>query len=85
MIRRASAAGFTLNEIKERLEIESMEDRESARKLADTRARALDDKIADLRRVRGALHRLANESGSDGQRSAPILASLRNSEVPRTS
>jgi len=78
-IRRASAAGFSLSEIKELLELDACKDRESVRELARLRARALNDRIADLQRVRDALQRLAHESGSDGQGSSSILASVGNS------
>ena len=41
-IRQAQAAGFTLEEIKELLDLDASEDRSRARALADARVKALD-------------------------------------------
>jgi MerR family mercuric resistance operon transcriptional regulator len=75
-IRQAQTAGFTLEEIKELLELDAGEDRSRARELAKSRIEHLDAKIADLERARNALQRLARECrrGSDGP--CPILASF---------
>ena len=47
-IRQAQAAGFTLEEIRELLELDAGEDRDRARELARSRIEALDAKIAEL-------------------------------------
>jgi len=75
-IRQAQAAGFTLEEIKELLDLDASEDRTRARELANARVKALDARIAELERARDALRKLAREcsSGSGGQ--CPILASF---------
>jgi MerR family mercuric resistance operon transcriptional regulator len=75
-IRQAQAAGFTLEEIKELLDLDASEDRSRARELASARVKALDGKIAELQRARDALRRLAHECGSGGAGPCPILTSF---------
>ena len=75
-IRQAQTAGFTLEEIRELLELDSSEDRSRARELAKTRIAALDVKIADLQRARNALERLASECAQGSTGPCPILASF---------
>ena len=75
-IRQAQAAGFTLEEIRELLELDAGEDRTRARELAKARIEALDAKIADLQRARDALRRLASECGEGSTGPCPILASF---------
>src|SRR5688572_33498510 len=48
-IRRAQAAGFTLEQIGELLALDRTDDRARVRELAQTRVAALDEKIADLK------------------------------------
>lgn len=75
-IRQAQGAGFTLEEIKELLDLDSGEDRSRVRELAIGRIRALDERIADLRRARNDLDRLASECGSTSSGPCPILAAF---------
>lgn len=75
-IKQAQAAGFTLEEIRELLELDAGEDRSRARELAASRIEALDEKIAELNRARQALQRLATECGKGGKGPCPILASF---------
>ena len=75
-IRQAQSAGFTLEEIRELLELDSGEDRPRAREIAEARVRALDARIADLRRARDSLRRLARECGNGADGPCPILASF---------
>jgi MerR family mercuric resistance operon transcriptional regulator len=77
-IRQAQAAGFTLEEIKELLDLDSTEDRSRARALANDRVKALDAKIVELQRARDALRRLARECGSGSAGPCPILTSFDN-------
>ena len=72
-IKQAQGAGFTLEEIKELLDLDSSDDRARARALANERVTALDSKIAELQRARDALKRLARECGSGGPGPCPIL------------
>ena len=75
-IRQAQAAGFTLEEIRELLALDSSEDRPRARELAGQRVKALDARIAELKRARDALQRLARECGAGSSGPCPILASF---------
>ena len=75
-IRQAQAAGFTLEEIRELLELDASEHRGRARELSKARVEALDAKIADLQRARDALRRLASECAEGSTGPCPILASF---------
>jgi MerR family mercuric resistance operon transcriptional regulator len=75
-IRQAQVAGFTLEEIKELLELDASEDRSRARELANVRIEALNAKIADLQRARDALERLARVCGHGSKGPCPILTSF---------
>jgi MerR family mercuric resistance operon transcriptional regulator len=75
-IRQAQAAGFTLDEIRELLELDAGQDRSRAREVAKSRVEALDAKIAELGRARDALQRLATECEAGGEGPCPILASF---------
>jgi MerR family mercuric resistance operon transcriptional regulator len=75
-VRQAQAAGFTLEEIKELLDLDASEDRSRARELAKARVVALDQKIAELERARDALRRLARECGAGTAGPCPILTSF---------
>jgi MerR family transcriptional regulator, mercuric resistance operon regulatory protein len=77
-IRQAQAAGFTLAEIKELLDLDASEDRSRVRELARTRIKALESKIDELKGVRDALGRLADECGEGSSGPCPILASFEN-------
>src|SRR5690349_410329 len=72
-IRSAQAAGFTLNEIRELIDLDSSDDRARARELAQARVAAIDEKIADLRTARDALAALANACASKRRGPCPIL------------
>ena len=75
-IRQAQTAGFTLEEIKELLELDAGEDRSRARALANSRIAALDKKIAELKRARDSLRRLASECSHGNTGPCPILTSF---------
>ncbi|TDH63293.1 MerR family transcriptional regulator [Dankookia rubra] len=75
-IRQAQAAGFTLEEIRELLDLDAGEDRSRARELARARVGALDAKIAELQRARDALRRLASECAEGSTGPCPILTSF---------
>ena len=75
-IRQAQSAGFTLEQIKELLDLDATDDRPRARELARERVKALDAKIAELKRSRDALQRLAKECGAGSSGACPILASF---------
>jgi MerR family mercuric resistance operon transcriptional regulator len=75
-IRSAQAAGFTLNEIKELLDLDASDDRARARALAQARVAALDERIEELRRAREALAALASACASKGRGPCPILTAF---------
>ena len=72
-IRHAQAAGFTLEQIRELLALDSTEDRAKARTLALGRVAALDEQIARLKGARDALKRLAGDCAAGAPGGCPIL------------
>lgn len=75
-IRSAQAAGFTLNEISELLELSASDDRARARELARTRVVALDEKIKELQDAREALAGLATACAKKRSGPCPILTAF---------
>lgn len=75
-IRSAQAAGFTLAEIGELLDLSASDDRPRAFELATIRVAALDRKIAELQDVRQALAGLASTCASGGEGPCPILTAF---------
>lgn len=75
-IRSAQAAGFTLNEIKELLDLDAADDRARARELAQARVAAIDEKIAELRQARDALAGLASACARKRGGACPILTAF---------
>jgi MerR family transcriptional regulator, mercuric resistance operon regulatory protein len=75
-IRQAQAAGFTLEEIRELLDLDASDDRSRALEMATVRLAALDARIRDLQRARHALKRLAKECGGGPKGPCPILVSF---------
>ena len=75
-IKQAQTAGFTLEEIKELLDLDASDDRARARELANDRVAALDRRIKELQAARDALKRLARECGSGSPGPCPILKSF---------
>jgi MerR family mercuric resistance operon transcriptional regulator len=72
-IRQAQAAGFTLEQIRELLELDASDDRARARVLAEARVAALDAQIARLQRARRSLRQLAAECAAGDSGPCPIL------------
>jgi MerR family transcriptional regulator, mercuric resistance operon regulatory protein len=75
-IRRAQAAGFTLDEIGELLGLDATEDRARVRTMARHRIALLDRRIAELQAARDALERLAIECGHADGAPCPILVAF---------
>ncbi len=75
-IRSAQAAGFTLEQIGELIELDATEDRARARTLATERIEALDHKIAELQAARKSLHRLAHDCAHGKAGPCPILTAF---------
>jgi MerR family mercuric resistance operon transcriptional regulator len=72
-VRSAQAAGFTLAEIKELLDLDASDDRARARELAQGRVAAIDAKIEELREARDALAGLAADCAKKRGGPCPIL------------
>jgi MerR family mercuric resistance operon transcriptional regulator len=72
-IRRAQAAGFTLEQIRELLALDRTGDRARVRELAAERVAALDARIAELEQSRAALERLRSTCASGRKGPCPIL------------
>lgn len=75
-IRSAQAAGFTLEQIGELLQLDAGQDRKRARELAADRIAALDVKIAELEAARAALTRLARQCHAYDEGPCPIIAAF---------
>ena len=75
-IRAAQAAGFTLAEIGELLELSASDDRVRARELAQARVAALDEKIAEMKEAREALSGLATACSKQRGGNCPILSAF---------
>lgn len=75
-IRKAQAAGFTLEEIRELLDLDRCSNRPRAYQLATSRLAALDRKIAELQQARDALAELAVQCGGETSGPCPILKSF---------
>lgn len=72
-IRQAQAAGFTLEQIGELLELDARQDRARARALAGERIAALDEKIAELQAARASLAKLAGACAASDTGPCPII------------
>jgi len=72
-IRRAQAAGFTLEQIGELLALDRTGDRARVRELATNRLAALDERIAELEQSRGALERLRSTCAAGSKGPCPII------------
>jgi len=78
-IRRAQAAGFTLEEIGELLTLDRTGDRARVRELATERLAGLDARITELEQSRAALERLRSICASGGKGPCPILEAFDDS------
>ena len=76
-IKRAQQLGFTLEEVKKLLLLEDGQDCGATRRLAEHKLALIQERVADLNRMRRALEGLirACESGKR-PRACPIIASL---------
>lgn len=79
-VRAAQAAGFTLEEIRELLALDSTHERAKARQIAEERIAALDEKIAALKSARSDLLSLARACAEDGGGPCPIIQAFQLEE-----
>ena len=75
-IRHAQSAGFTLEEIKELLDLDAGNDRARVYELATARIDAISGKMKELERARTALRSLATQCGGKGSGPCPILTAF---------
>ncbi len=75
-IKSAQAAGFTLTEIAELLELDASSDRARARELADARIAAIEKTIAELDAARRALMGLSRQCAAADTLHCPIIAAF---------
>lgn len=75
-IRKAQAAGFTLAQIDELIDLDRNDDRPRARDMARERIAALDVEIARLEEARASLGKLARDCAKGGAGPCPILAAF---------
>ncbi|MBM3927961.1 MAG: MerR family transcriptional regulator, partial [Sphingomonadales bacterium] len=75
-IRSAQGAGFTLEQIRELLDLDAVDDRARARELARARIAALDARIAEMEAARASLAKLADDCGSGSVGACPILTAF---------
>lgn len=75
-IRTAQAAGFTLEQIGELLQLDASQDRVRARTLAKERVAALNEKISELVAARDALEHLAQECAASDHEPCPIITAF---------
>ncbi|MXO73830.1 MerR family transcriptional regulator [Altererythrobacter aerius] len=75
-VRRAQAAGFTLSQIAELINLDRSDDRTRARTMAQDRIAALEAEIARLEDARRALGKLAHDCARGGAGPCPILAAF---------
>ena len=75
-VRLAQAAGFTLEQIGELIELDAGEDRDRARHLARTQIAVLDGRIAEMVRARKALAHLADACGATTAGPCPIITAF---------
>lgn len=76
-IRQAQAAGFTLEEIRQLLALDSGEDRAAVRLLATNRLAELEARMAELQEARLSLQRLVSECAVGKTGPCPILKSFK--------
>ena len=75
-VRKAQAAGFTLTQIAELIDLDRSDDRARAREMARDRIAALDAEIARLEDARRSLAKLARDCAHGKAGPCPILAAF---------
>src|SRR5262245_52080670 len=84
-IKRAQELGFSLDEVEALLKLrrQSGRNRKQVRALASQRIRHIDQKIAELGRMRAALERLIHSCHEGGTLECPIIEALDRAEESR--
>lgn len=82
-IKRAQALGFTLDEVRSLLDLEDGRNRRAIQSVAEARLGQIEDKLADLQRMRGALSDLLHRCRHTGPAQAcPIIETLAGAKLP---
>lgn len=75
-IREAQKAGFTLEEIKELIELDAGQDNHRAQAIAESRIAKIDRQIAELQHARKCLQCFSKECADGMSAPSPILAAF---------
>lgn len=82
-IKRAQVLGFTLDEVRSLLDLEDGRNRRAIQSVAQARLEQIEDKLADLHRMRGALSDLLHRCRQTGPAQVcPIIETLAGSSSP---
>ena len=82
-IKRAQELGFSLEEVKELLQLEDGTDRKSIRRVAAARLSQIEAKLADLKRMQRVLKDLLTEcEHTKADLPCPIIGSIRAPSAP---
>lgn len=82
-IKRAQALGFSLDEVRTLLDLEDGRNRRAIQSVTQARLGQIEDKLADLHRMRGALSELLHRCRQAGPMQAcPIIATLVGANLP---
>lgn len=82
-IKRAQTLGFTLDEVRSLLDLEDGRNRRAIQSVAQARLEQIDDKLADLQRMRDALSDLLHRCRQTGPMQAcPIIETLAGARTP---
>jgi MerR family mercuric resistance operon transcriptional regulator len=82
-VKRAQELGFTLEEVKGLLKLNATPNCRGARELAARKLALVEDRLADLLRVRAALQSLIAQCEAGGERSCPVIDSLAGTQAAR--
>jgi MerR family mercuric resistance operon transcriptional regulator len=82
-IKRAQVLGFTLDEVRSLLDLEDGRNRRAIQSVAQARLEQIEDKLADLHRMRGALSDLLHRCRQTGPAQVcPIIETLAGRSSP---
>jgi MerR family mercuric resistance operon transcriptional regulator len=83
-IKRAQALGFSLDEVRSLLDLEDGRNRRAIQSVTEARLGQIQDKLADLHRMRGALSDLLDRCRQSGPlQTCPIIETLAGTKSPR--
>lgn len=82
-IKRAQTLGFTLDEVRSLLDLEDGRNRRAIQSVTQARLDQIEDKLADLQRMRGALSDLLHRCRQTGpMQGCPIIETLAGAPSP---